>query len=81
MDGRLEAHSFDRFREQQKIEQALCTARGAGTVKLHDALRFFFVRWSSRDHLTALSASPRFRLLFVDTTGVCFARTDWRPSL
>jgi len=80
MDGRLEAHSFDRFREQQKIEQALCTAGGAGTVKLHDALRFFFVRWSSRDHLTALSASQRFRLLLVDRVGACFARTDWRPS-
>ncbi|MGB2824832.1 MAG: hypothetical protein WBF17_27920, partial [Phycisphaerae bacterium] len=80
MDGRLEAHALDRLVSQERIQQALRTVRGAGAVKLHDALRFFFVRWSSRDHLTALSASPRFRLLFVDSAGACFARTDWRPS-
>jgi len=79
MDGRLEAHSFERFQEQRRIEQALRTARGAGTVRLPETLRFFFVRAMSRDPLTALSASPRFRLLFVDRVGACFARTDWRP--
>jgi len=80
MDGRLEAHSFQRYLSQGRIQQALRTHQGARSAELPEPLRFFFVRGLSRDHLTALSAGERFRLLFVDTTGACFARSDWRPS-
>jgi len=78
MDGRLEAHPLERYLSQGRLQQALRTPAGADKVALHGELRFFFVRALSRDHLVALSASRRFRLLLLDDVGAVFARTDWR---
>ncbi len=78
MDGRLEAHSLKRYLSQGRLAYKLRTVGGAEEAAFHPDLRFFYVRARSRDHLTALSASPRFRLLWIDTTGAIFARTDYR---
>ena len=80
MDGRLEAHELDRFLSQGRISEALRTPRSAATVELPPELRFFFVRSLSRDHLTSLARSGRFRLRFVDPTGQCFERMDWQGA-
>ena len=78
MDGRLEAHPLDRYLSQGRLQEALRTAAGASRAKLHEDLRFFFVRSLSGEHLRALRASPRFRLIFVEPAGAVFVRTDWR---
>jgi hypothetical protein len=77
MDGRLEAHALDRFLSQGRISEALRSPASAAAIELPRELRFFFVRSLSRDHLTGLALSGRFRLRFVDPTGACFERLDW----
>jgi len=86
MDGRLEAHPFRRYLSQGRISRALkdpnafarAMRREEEQAKGVSALRFFYVKALSREHVTAMSQSGDFRLLFVDTTGACFARTTWR---
>ena len=83
MDGRLEAHSLERFESHYRIRQALRTVQSAGSIdtELDDRLRFFYVRSTEREQLTAMSQSRRFRLLFIEPIGACFARTGWQePS-
>ncbi|RPI62394.1 MAG: hypothetical protein EHM48_04150, partial [Planctomycetaceae bacterium] len=80
MDARLEAHSLERFNQQQKIGLQLQkpeTARmlllpaDAGTV------RFIIVRQSASSVMSALSQTPRFKLIYIDTVSACFADTQW----
>ena len=77
MDPRLEAHTVARFERQQEIAEAMCNVGTAGTVELPPSVRFLYVRSAARRALTAMAYSPRYRLIHVDETGVCFARTDW----
>jgi len=77
MDGRLEAHRLERFKSQGRIEQAMRKLVSASTVELPPEVRFIFVRWASRETMTALARSGRFRLVRVDETGACFERTDY----
>jgi len=76
MDGRLEAHSLERYLRQGRLSEALRTSSGADTAPVHEDLRFFFVRSLSGEHLRALSQSRRFRLLFAEPAGALFVRTD-----
>ena len=77
MDGRLEAHTLERFKSQGRIEQALRKPASASTVELPPEVRFIFVRWASRETMTAMARCQRYRLVRVDETGVCFERTDY----
>jgi len=77
MDGRLEAHSQQRFMDLHRINERLRTADGAEKVKLPRSVRFIFVRRNSLEKLTAMAQSRRFRLVFLDPVGACFARRDW----
>lgn len=77
MDGRLEAHSLERFIRQHRIYNALRTARTAGSVELPDEVRFIIIRSNNRQHLQALTASDRFKLIYIDPAAVCFARLDF----
>jgi hypothetical protein len=82
MDGRLEAHTRERFQRLQTIRQTIGTPRGAARVDLPSGVRFLFVSHSRPEPLIALSLSDRFRLLHVSQAGALFARTDWpgRPN-
>ncbi|MCK4275616.1 MAG: hypothetical protein KAX78_03825, partial [Phycisphaerae bacterium] len=84
MDGRLEAHSLERFIRQHRIYNALRTARTAGSVELPDQVRFIIIRSIDRQHLQALTASDRFKLIYIDPAVACFARLDfpggWAPT-
>jgi hypothetical protein len=77
MDGRLEAHSEQRFIDQVRIANSLRTADSADRTELDETIRFVFVRSDSSEILTALSQSRRFKLIYLDRAGACFARTDW----
>jgi hypothetical protein len=77
MDGRLEAHTLERFKSQGRIEEALWKPASASTVELPPEVRFIFVRGVSRETLTAMARCQRYRLIRVDETGVCFERTDY----
>jgi len=77
MDGRLEAHSLERFVRQHKIHLAFQSAPGANSVELPDEVRFIVVRGDERRALQAMQACGRFRLVYVDPVAACFARTDW----
>ncbi len=78
MDGRLEAHSAERFRRQHEYALALRSAATAERAKLPPTVRFIVVRYWNHATLEALARSPRFRLLKVGIAGACFERTDWR---
>jgi len=77
MDGRLEAHTLERFKSQGRISRELRKPASASTVDLPPEVRFIFVRGEAREALTAMARSQRYRLIRVDETGVCFERTDY----
>ncbi len=77
MDGRLEAHTLERFKSQQSIARALGKPGSASIVQLPPEVRFIYVRRLSRDTLTAMARSGRYRLLRIDETGACFVRNDY----
>jgi len=77
MDGRLEAHTLERFKSQGRIAVALRDTGSASTVELPPKVRFIYVRGESRRAITAMARSGRYRLLRIDETGVCFVRTDY----
>jgi len=77
MDGRLEAHSRKRFIDYYRIVNELRTARSADKADLPETVRFIFVSQDMSAPLAALSQSRRFRLVYLDQAGACFARTDW----
>jgi len=77
MDGRLEVHSEARFIRQHEISKALDNAYTAGRVKLPPCVRFIVIGAESTKRLTALSQCPRFRMIHISPSAVCFARVDW----
>jgi len=77
MDGRLEAHSRQRFIDLYRINKRLRTADGAEKVELPPSVRFIFVNRKSFEKLGAMAQSRRFQLVFLDPAGACFARRDW----
>jgi hypothetical protein len=77
MDGRLEAHTLERFESQGRIEEALWKPGSAAMVELPPQVRFIFVRGVSRDTLTAMARCLRYRLARLDETGACFERMDY----
>jgi len=77
MDGRLEAHSQERFIEQVRVANSLRTPGSAERTELGETIRFVFVRSDARETLTALSQTRRFKLIYLDHAGACFGRTDW----
>ena len=78
MDGRLEVHSPDRFKRQHRIRRALQGVRTAGLVSLPESVRFVVVRYDGAEALAAMTASPRFKLVYLDQAGAVFARNDYR---
>ncbi len=77
MDGRLEAHSLERFDKYQKISIALEDVKLTSTVELPARVRFIFVRHDSQKRLNVLAQSKRFQLVYLDEAGAVFARTGW----
>ncbi len=77
MDGRLEAHTLERFKSQGRIAEALRETGSASIVELPPTVRFIYVRGESRRAVTAMARSGRYRVFRVDETGVCFARADY----
>jgi len=77
MDGRLEVHSLDRFKQQDNIRQELQRADSATNAELPETVRFFFIARDSDTRLSALSRSSRFNLIYLDDAGACFARMDY----
>ncbi|MFP4104797.1 MAG: hypothetical protein ACLFVU_01810 [Phycisphaerae bacterium] len=81
MDGRLEVHSLERFREQRRIQTELYRASSANTIRdLPPSVRYFYVARDNSARLTALAASYRFDLLYVGPGGAVFARNDWEGA-
>jgi hypothetical protein len=77
MDGRLEAHSLERFIEQNRIRQELRTVTLAEKVRLPKTVRFVIVRGDAAGPLPALSRSERFRLVRLDKVAACFEDLRW----
>ncbi len=80
MDGRLEAHTLDRFKSQGRISRALRKLASACTVELPPEVRHIYIRGEARETITTMARCRRFRLIRVDETGVCFERTDYPAS-
>jgi len=81
MDGRLEAHSLERFIDQNNIRQQLRTVTLAERVKLPDGVRFVIVPHFAAETLSALSLSRRFRLARLDNVCACFEDRQWLRGL
>lgn len=77
MDGRLEAHDQDRFVTQHRIHMELGHADSAAAVALPRSVRFVIVRHNAPGPLTAMSLTPRFRLVRIDRTCAAFEDTQW----
>ena len=90
MDGRLEAHSQERFERLYELRTKLLSPRGASDpveTPLPPSVRFVVARYNDMKHIEVLSNSPRFQLQYVDQAGVCFARipqpgehVTWKPT-
>ena len=81
MDGRLEAHSLERFIGQNNIRQQLRTVPLAEQVELPPSIRFVVIGSRSTAALSALSHCPRFRLVRLDPVAACFEDTRWLARL
>jgi hypothetical protein len=96
MDGRLEAHSLEKFNRMKEYRTALSSVSTAGVVELPETIRFILVRYDSLSELSAMSAARyeptsagggakrpvnRFRLIYVDQAGALFQRMDWNDGL
>ncbi|HET6429453.1 MAG TPA: hypothetical protein VFJ30_13645 [Phycisphaerae bacterium] len=80
MDGRLEAHSAERFRRQHEYGNALLMQVSADRVDWPDSVRFIVVGHASPSTLAAVAQAHRYQLIRVGTAGACFAWTGWRPD-
>jgi hypothetical protein len=89
MDARLELHPQERLMELYRIRVKI--KRGEiddpAQAPLPPSVRFIVARANSLDMIEGLSHSRRFRPLYVDEAGVCFARlrqrgetVTWTPS-
>lgn len=77
MDGRLEVHSLQRFDDLYEIRTKMRRTDQAddpAIMPLPPSVRFITVRATDSVRLQALSASQRFRLLYVGPASVCFLR-------
>lgn len=96
MDGRLEAHSLEKFNKMKEFRTALSSAGTAGVVEFPDSIRFIQVRFESESELPALMcaryelpraggsaqhSANRFRLICLDQAGAVFQRMDWNQGL
>jgi hypothetical protein len=81
MDGRLEAHTQQRFIEQHRLAGELRTPGAVEKVDLPRDVRFVFVGYNRPRSLALLSRSGRFRLVYIDVAGAVFARTDWHRDM
>ncbi len=77
MDGRLEAHSLERFISQHRITRELQDSVSAAAVQLPPSVRFIIVRQGETQTLAALSRCERFTLVQVDDVAVCFADRNY----
>jgi tetratricopeptide (TPR) repeat protein len=77
MDGRLEAHSAERFEKYYEIRTKMLSAPQASNpadLPLPPEVRFIAVPVQDARRIAALTNSPRFRLVYIDPAGACFAR-------
>jgi hypothetical protein len=95
MDGRLEAHSLEKFNRMKDYRTAFSSASTAGVVELPETIRFILVRYESVSELPALMGAHyeppaaggakhsvnRYRLICVDQAGALFQRMDWNEGL
>lgn len=80
MDGRLEAHSLEKFKEVRELRNMLTSEDTADMAKFPPSIRFVIIRFDSDTRLNALMNTPRFRLIHIDQAGACFERADWAPT-
>jgi len=91
MDGRLEAHTLDRFNDMDRIRAKLSDPVAAATdnpradkatlfAPLPPTVRYIFVNGGTYRILSAMMQTPRrFKLRYIDPCGVIFERLDWQP--
>ncbi len=77
MDGRLEAHSLERFVDQNRLRQQFRTVTLAEKVPLPPAVRFVVIRGDGTERLGAMMRSDRFRLVRIDEVAACFEDARW----
>ncbi|KKM02031.1 hypothetical protein LCGC14_1788510, partial [marine sediment metagenome] len=79
MDGRLEVHSVERFRQHRRTARRLSRRNRAGSptrTPLPPSVRFIVVPTTNADHIEAMTANPkRFTPVWADWAGACFVRT------
>ncbi len=77
MDGRLEVHPPAKLERLQEIGRNMLSpdwADDTDETPLPPTVRFVVVRFDDTRHIRALNESERFRLIYIDRAGVCFAR-------
>lgn len=77
MDGRLEVQSIRRFERLQEIRAAMHSPKQAGDpveMPLPASVRFIVARYTEATFLDTLGKCPRFKLVYLDRSGACFAR-------
>jgi hypothetical protein len=92
MDGRLEAHTLEKYKHNVELTRALKENPAAGAVEIDSSIRFIMVanqpEWLSQLVSVATAklpgswglppeASHRFRLIYMDHSGAIFERRDW----
>lgn len=83
MDGRLEAHTLERFVSQHQLHVALRTWKSAALLgkeedlQIPRSIRFFVIHNDAYEPLASLAQCPRYRLIAVDPVGACFADLEW----
>ncbi|MCL2701053.1 MAG: hypothetical protein FWE88_05100 [Phycisphaerae bacterium] len=92
MDGRLEAHTLERFLDMDRIRAKLSSTVTAGQdnaqidktspfAPLPPTVRFIFVSGGTVRILpTMMQCKSRFKLRYIDPCGVIFERLDWQPA-
>ncbi len=77
MDGRLEVHPPEKLKRLQEIGRNMLSSAWADDTDetpLPPTVRFVVVRFNNTGHIKALNESRRFKLIYIDRVGVCFAR-------
>ncbi|MDY7009913.1 MAG: hypothetical protein SVV80_04085 [Planctomycetota bacterium] len=77
MDGRLEVHPPDKLKRLQEIGRNMLSSgwgEDSDKTPLPPTVRFIVVRLGNTGHIKALNESRRFKLIYIDRVGVCFAR-------
>ena len=77
MDGRLEVHPPAKLKRLQEIGRNMLSSDWGDDTEatpLPPTVRFVVVRFNDTGHIKSLNESRRFRLIYIDRVGVCFAR-------